>query len=379
MRYVVARRLSRRGEGLGNEMLPWAKGMIASQVLDATLIGPSWGLNKRKYYRNFKTPRLDFLLEDVLANLPHYRFTDRDYVESGKVDFGAAIKWWAERHGLFRKKHFIVTVDGMYGGYASIHHAQPFLLAKLLNSREAVSNVYQIASTLDRRKLFVAVHMRFGGDFVSLNEGESARGRFNVFIPGEWYLHACQELFNELGDSVQFHFFTDRGGPEFDEAVRRFNPGQSRQPGLTECSDLVLMARADLRICSISSYSLVASFLSGGPYLWYEPQLALEDGMYSLWGMEERQRLKGSPTDFNKTQVSLIEPGSVWESEFRGYILRTGGALPSGLLTQLRRRLMAKNPASSLLEYGTLPTWTCEPNVAEIDHRDDCVRSERSR
>jgi hypothetical protein len=350
-------------------MLPWAKGMIASQVLSATLIGPSWGLNKRRYYRNFKTSRLDFLLEDALAHLPNYRFTERDYIESGDVDFGAAMEWWASKHGLLRKRHFIVTVDGMYGGYAAIHNARPFLWAKLLNSRDAVGNVYRIASQLDRRKLFVAVHMRFGGDFTRLNEGENARGQFNIFIPGEWYLHACQTLVDELGDSVQFHFFTDRGGPEFDEAVRRFNPGQFRQPGLTECSDLVLMAQADLRICSISSYSLVASFLSGGPYLWYEPQLTRIDGMYSLWGMEEQQRLKGSPTVLSMTHAREIEPGSPWETEFRGYAMQTGGPFPTGLLAQLRRRLLAKNPVASLLEYGSLPSWTCEPNLTQLGRR----------
>jgi hypothetical protein len=362
MRYVVARRLGRRGEGLGNEILPWAKGMIASQTLNATLIGPSWGLNKRSYYRNFQTSRLDFLMEDALVRLPNYRFTERDYIESGEVDFGAAIRSWASKQGLPQKKHFIVTVGEMYGGYASIHNARPFLWAKLLNSRDAISNVYEIASALDRRKLFVAVHMRFGGDFASLNEGENARGKFNILIPGEWYLHACQALVDELGDSVQFHFFTDRGGPEFDEAVRRFNPGQLRQRGLTECSDLVLMAQADLRICSVSSYSLVASFLSGGPYLWYEPQLTLVDSLYSLWGMEGQQRMKNSPTNRSATLAQGIKPGSAWEAEFRGYSMMTQGVLPSGLVTQLQRRLLSKNPMASLLEYGCLPSWTCADN-----------------
>jgi hypothetical protein len=358
MKYVVARRLGRRGEGLGNEILPWAKGMIASQVLNATLIGPSWGLNKRRYYRNFETSRLDFILEDSLVRLPNYRFTESDYNESGKVNFGAAIEWWAERHGLFRKKHFIAVVDGMYGGYTAVHNARPFLWAKLLNSRDGIRNVYQVESTLDRHKLFVAVHMRFGGDFVKLNEGEDARGRFNIFIPDDWYLKTCQALVDELGDSVQFYFFTDRGGAAFDEAVRRFNPGQSRQTGLTECSDLLLMAQADLRICSVSSYSLIASFLSGGLYLWYEPQLTLMDGMYSLWGMEERQQRQDSVTNLSRSYVGEITPGSPCEPEFRGYAMQTGGELPTGLITQLRRRLAAKNPAFSLLEYGSLPSWT---------------------
>lgn len=356
MRYVVARRSSRRGEGLGNEILPWAKGMIASQALDATLVGPSWGLNKRKYYRNFGTSRFDFLLEDGLVRLPHSCFTEQDYLDSGEVDFGQAIKLWAQRKGLLQKDRFIVTVDGMYGAYASIYNARPMLWAKLLNGRDVSKNVYQVLSTLDRRKLFVAVHMRLGGDFVKTKEGENERGKFNIFIPGEWYLNACEALVSHLGESVQFYFLTDRGGPEYDEAVRRFNPGQLRQDGLTECSDLVLMSLADLRICSVSSYSLVASFLSGGPYLWYEPQLTLVDDVYTLWGMEGAQRMKGSPTEINTRMARGIEPGSAWESAFRGYAMPVSGSIPKGLMKQLEQRLLEK-AMGSLLEYGALPTW----------------------
>ncbi len=357
MRYVVARRSSRRGEGLGNEILPWAKGMIASHALNATLVGPSWGLNKRKYYRNFETSRIDFLLEDCLVRLPHLAFTERDYLETGELDFGRAIESWAQRKQLLQKDRFIVTVDGMYGGYASIHNARPMLWAKLLNSRDVSRNVYQVLSKLDRRKLFVAVHMRFGGDFAQPKEGESARGQFNIFIPGEWYLNACEALLRQLGESVQFYFLTDRGGPEYDEAVRRFNPGQARQKGLTECSDLALMSLADLRICSISSYSLVASFLSGGPYLWYEPQLTLNGDMYTLWGMEETQRGNESPTQINTRSAREIEPGSAWESSFRGYAMPMSGEIPNGLIMQLEKKLKEKAPMGSLLEYGALPTW----------------------
>jgi hypothetical protein len=357
MRYVVARRSSKRGEGLGNEILPWAKGMIASQVLSANLVGPSWGLNKRRYDRNFETSRLDFLLEDSLVRLPHFAFTERDYLESGELDFGSAIESWAQRKGLFQRDRFIVTVDGMYGGYTSIYNARPMLWAKLLNSRDVSRNVYQVLSKLDRRKLHVAVHMRFGGDFVQTREGENARGQFNIFIPGEWYLNACEALVSHFGESVQFYFLTDRGGPEYDEAVRRFNPGQVRQKGLTECSDLILMSLADLRICSISSYSLVASFLSGGPYLWYEPQLTLMEDVYTLWGMEEMQRMKGSPTEINTRAAREIEPGSAWESAFRGYAMPLSGAIPKGLVTQLEQKLKEKTPMGNFLEYGALPAW----------------------
>ena len=358
MKFVVARRIGRRGEGLGNEMFAWAKGSIASNVLGATLVGPSWGLNWRKYYRNFNANRADWILEELLCRLPRFAFSQADYRESGEIDFGRAIESWARRKGLLERSRFIVTVDGMYGGYPAIRNARPFLWAKLLNSRDALRNTFQISNGLDRTKLFVAVHIRstIGGHLV-LNAGESPRGRFNICIPGEWYLHVCQELLERFGDRIQFHIFTDRGGSEYDEAIRRFNPGQPRQTGLTECSDLLLMAQADLRVCSISSYSLIAGFLSGGPYLWYEPQLTVEDGLYTLWGLEEAQRKPGSITSESRAFASMLIPSLEASAGIQGHAVATGEALPLGLIVQLERKLQMLDPRTNLLEYGAVPTW----------------------
>jgi hypothetical protein len=339
-------------------MLPWAKGWIASQVLDAHLIGPSWGINKRKYYRNFQTSRTDVLLEEIFKRLPHYAFTERDYWESGEDDFGKAVEKWAKARGLDERRSFIVTVGGMYGGYLGIRNARQFLLSKLLNSRNALRNIYDIASKLDRSKLFVAVHMRFGADFTTLSDDENARGKWNLQIPGEWYLTVCETIQRELGDAVQFHFFTDRGGPAFDEAVRRFNPDQAGSGVLSECSDLLLMSQADLCICSISSYSLMAGFLSNGLYLWYEPQLTYESGLYTFWGVEETQKSERAPTKESVELMKAVMPGSPWETAFRGYAMTTGSALPQGLVDQLRHKLLANDRSASLLEYGCLPAWT---------------------
>jgi hypothetical protein len=126
-RFVVAERLSVRGEGLGNEMISWAKGFIASQVLNAHLVGPSWGLNRRKYYKNFQTGRLDFALEDLLMHLPHHAFTREDYLATGEVDFGKAIAKWAAAGNLVNRRTFVASVGGMWGGSpASGAHGRSF-------------------------------------------------------------------------------------------------------------------------------------------------------------------------------------------------------------------------------------------------------------
>ena len=147
-----------------------------------------------------------------------------------------------------------------------------------------------------------------GKDFDTLQNGENPRGKFNLHIPAEWYMNACAALRDAFEDQVQFHFFTDRRSPAFEEAVRRFNPGQAKQTGLTECSDLALMAQADLRICSVSSYSMMASFLANGPYIWYEPQLIHESGNYTLWGNEPAQRVPGSLTMNADSGYKSAEP-----------------------------------------------------------------------
>ena len=120
MRFVVAERRGKRGEELGNECFAWAKGWIASQVLDAHLVGPAWGINARRYYRNFGTSRLDVAMEELLRRLPHHAFTEAAYRATGQVDYRDAIELWTRSEGLGRSGSYIVMVNGMYGGYPAI-------------------------------------------------------------------------------------------------------------------------------------------------------------------------------------------------------------------------------------------------------------------
>ena len=362
MRIVVAERRGKRGEGLGNECFAWAKGWIAAQVLDAHLVGPAWGLNARRYYRNFGTSRLDVVAEELLRRLPHHAFTEADYRATGQVDYRDAIKHWADMKGLGRSGSYIVSVTGMFGGYPAIHSARTFLLSRLLGSRDALANVFEVQSKWRRDKLTVAVHMRFGGDFTEPGPGEDVRGKFNIRVPDEWYLWVCSQLQNVFGDRIQFYFFTDRGGPGFDAAVQRFNPGQVRQGGLTECSDLVLMSQADLRVCSISSYSLVASFLSGGPYLWYEPQLNLNEGIYSIWSHEPAQQLEGSQSHSANRFVAEMRRSGNATASYPGTAMTTGDPLPEQLITALTQRLSVLDTRTNLLEYGAWANKTINNN-----------------
>jgi len=357
IRIVVAKS---RGAGLGNELFPWAKGWIASQVLDARLVGPSWGRSRRGYYRDFGASRLDFVLEKALLRLPHHAFTESDYRATGEVDFGRAIERWGATRGVTREGSFVVSVEGMWGGYPSIWNARPFLLAKLLNSRDALRNVYEVISKLDRNKLFVAVGIRSTqGGFRRLNPGESARGKWTIVTPKEWYLWVCAALQQRFGKAIQFRIFTDRRHADFDEVVERFNPGQSHLQGRTQCSDLLLMAQADLLVCAVSSYSKAAAFFSGNPYICYEPQLTLIDGLYSLWGNEPYQQKAGSLTrrsmEFVSSRLSASATGQAPPLRYLGTPMDIGDALPDNLVEMLEQKLCSHDSRTNLIEYGCLP------------------------
>ena len=60
-----------------------------------------------------------------------------------------------------------------------------------------------------------------------------------------------------------------------------------------------LLARSggdDLLVCSVSSFSMLAAFVSDRPYLWFAPQLTEVDDRLTLWGREPAQRSEHSPT-----------------------------------------------------------------------------------
>ena len=319
------------------------------------MVGPSWGLNRRKYWRNFETSRLDFIPDIFLKSLPRFRFTESDFYETESSDFGEAIQIWAEKNNLFKKKNFIVSVGGMYGGYKAIQAAKPFILSRLLSSRSATANVYKTLSRLDKNKLFVTIHMRLGNDFSTPGGEADLRGKFNFALPMRWYENLCASLYQALGGRVEFLFLTDKPNAQFDLLVARYNGHRTDGLLLTECSDLLLMAFSDLRICSISSYSLAACYLSSGPYIWYEPQLSQSQGVYSIWGHENRQLHPTSPSSQSAKYVTSAVFGDKVKLDGQGFPVDDEGKLPATLIQRLQSRLVQNDWRTDLIQYGSAP------------------------
>ena len=117
--------------------------------------------------------------------------------------------------------------------------------------------------------------------------------------------------------------------------------------------DLLALARADLLVCSISSFSAWAAFLSDAPYLWFAPQLTPQpDGLASIWGHEPLQQQADSPT-----RRALAR----WRREPallpRGWPVELDGAVPAGALAMMQSRGGdRRGPADAdLVRYGVAP------------------------
>jgi hypothetical protein len=349
LRFCIPRIQGLRGAGLANEMHPWAKAWIASQMLDAHCLHPAWGLNPRHYHKYFRTSRADWLSNALLAHsLPRYRFTERDYIATGATSFDEAIRIWADALDLRQKRAWILEVDGMWGGYGPIMTARPFLRLQLMQARGSARNLFDFERVTPSEKIRIAVHIRLG-DFDRAAPHDETRGKFNRSIPLEWYIAVCRELQAKLGKGVvSFTLLTDGTPEETALFEREFTPYTSRHLHNTVCSDLLLLSSADLLVCSPSSFSMMAAFLSASPYIWFKPQLTVIGGFLSVWGHEPQQQRDGSPT---RRAVETAR-ASGRPAEGRGIAVGMTGALPECLIASCLTAYQRRNQANDLLLYG---------------------------
>lgn len=349
MKFCIPR-VSGRGAGLGNELIPWAKAFIASQELNAHLMHPAWGLNKRGYRKYFGTSRLDWLFPMVLEKvLPTYTLTELEYRESGKLDFADAIRVFEKKYNLTQKSSYVLYLEGMWGGYESLRRSREFLLSELQATNFTQSNLYELSGRFDSSKLQVAVHMRLG-DFEPAFKEKDYRGKFNTSLPIEWYSNICRKLQSEFGDRITFLLFSDGGVADLVEFIAEFNPVTTLHQSNADCSDLLAMAKADLLVCSVSSYSMWAAFLSDRPYVWFKPNLQQHGDYLSIWGHELAQSQSDGLTAINLEKLRNLDLVEV----SRGVPLDFDEAVPESFLSMLHKQLAMKSPSSDLIRYGVI-------------------------
>jgi hypothetical protein len=332
--------IGRRHQGLGNELIPWAKAFIASQELQIKFLPPALGLNDRRYHEYFGTSRFDWIYYAVLKKvLPCYVFTEEEYQATGEKDFARAIRVYADKMELHRKSSFALLTEGLWGNWYSIRKAKHYVLSQLYRTRHLTDNLYQLDRQVADKRLVVGIHIRMG-DFLPVADPTQYQGVWNTRVPLAWYLNVCRQLKAALGDAVTFMLLTDGTEAELRDFVEEFDPITNFGQPYSVVSDLLALTSADVLVCSISSYSMWGVLLSDAPYFWYLPNLRELDGYLTVW----QERVAGIGDDL---PVNEILP--------RGTPLAEDGRIPEQMLDYLRSKAKLKSLSLDLIKSGGVP------------------------
>ena len=350
LRYSLPR-VRKRGYGLGNELIPWARAHLAAQLLGATLLTPAFGLNRRPYWRHFDTPADDWVYRRALPKiLPAVEFNESDYLEHGGGDVVTALQGFAKAQGLHDRRMYVLVTHGLWGGFHHIMAAREFVRSTLFNTRYAARNLLQLRMRLDPHKILVAMHVRLG-DFAPPRAAGEYANSWNVSLPIDWFCNIAADLQRAYGDRWQLLVVSD-GSPE------QLRPLLSAHPciitadlGHGDCSDALALAGADLLVCSTSTYSWLAAYLSDAPYLWFTPNLNTHpEGCYTL-GDPPRDA-----TSFHPSRASIahfLGEGTAVRS--RGVGVAIDGKVPQGTLDEAERRHRAGRWENNLVLGGAAP------------------------
>ncbi|GAA0683070.1 hypothetical protein GCM10010193_41100 [Kitasatospora atroaurantiaca] len=343
-RICMARTVGRyRGEGLGNEIFPWAKAYLASRELGFGLLPPPWGLNRRGYWKDFGTSRLDWFGHRALrAVMPTVTVTDEMIRSTGETDYGAAIRVLDAEFGWSQRRSLLLVHRGMSGGLLGIARSRNYFRNTLLGRLPHVSlEDHQPGSD----RIHVAVHVRLG-DFEDTTATGPGPGDTNESLPAEWYRSVLSALREQFGEMLHVEIMSDdpskaaRLLPEWSRSIAR--PRRTLE-------DLSVMAAADLLVCSISTFSMLAAFLSDAPYIWFRPHLDESEGFLSIWGFRPEQRTGRTAANIRQEQR---DPSGM---PARGAAMGMGDDVPAWLADYLRMRVALRRRSADLIHFGAIP------------------------
>lgn len=353
LRYCMAR-VRNQGYGLGNELVPWARAFLAAQVLDAQLLPPAFGLNRRAYWRDFDCAPDDWIYHRAIERLlPVVPFTEADYLEHGGDDVVAALRSFAAARRLRRRSCYVLVTDGLWGGFYHVQAAREFMRATLYRSRYAPGNLLRLRERIDADKILVGMHVRLG-DFKpplppDAERAPDYRATANVSLPLEWFRAIAASLRRQLGDELQFLVVSDGTQEQLRPLLQAVPCISTGDMANRDCSDAIALADCDLLVCSASTYSHLAAFLSDSPYIWFAPNLYEHpEGCYSAGNPAADLGRQDSPRMRAVREFGAARTG--WPS--RGIGLGLEGAIPASLIETLLRRRAWRRWQADLTRSG---------------------------
>jgi hypothetical protein len=343
----VAKPIALRGAGVGNEIIPWAKALIAARELRMHPAPPLWLLNRYGLAREFGISRVRMTgMTAATAVLPRIVVSEEMFRSTSAWDYGAAIRILSSQ-GVFPRKPFCLVNEGMWGGYLAIRSTRNLLLHKVLASPGVLEHLEALGMP-SPTTLTIAVHVR-RGDFL----GEAPRpGQFNRALPMDWYKSAMLGLAESLcAVPLRFIVVSDSSTKDLSSDIAGHEVLHISGSPL---DDLAVLATSDVLVSSVSSFSMLAAFLSDAPYLWYRNQLTDVDGYLTIWGHEQAQQSDGSPT-----LSAVREPDEYHAS--RGIPYAIGDSLPEWLPERVKDTCAIRRLSRDLIYYGVVPT---QPKLA---------------
>lgn len=343
MQWSIGKQIGRRGAGLGNEIFPWAKAYLGARALGIRHIHPPWATNPRKYHHDLGGNLAQSAFYYTMLASPGTEITTSSYANSGIVDYFEATKQLLSGG---RTTHQIVKhSSGMLGGYLAIRRARPFLRSQLLGNSSAVV-ASEVINDLDQRCVRIGVHIR-GGDFTE--QSTIIANSFNQRLPLDWYRDSVMSLVASLDVPFKIILATDGKTPEMIDALT-VNGIKPTIPGKSSIEDLAILANCDVIVSSVSSFSLLAIFLSNAPYIWHRDQLHEAGGWLSIWGHE--QGIGGDSTRRAMLNVEANAKSLSGSSFERGIPVGERPQWSAPLLDRIRNRAIARERSRDLIYFG---------------------------
>jgi hypothetical protein len=329
--------------------VPWARAFIAAQLLDARLLPPAFGLNRRAYWQLFGTGADDWIYHRTLQHLlPVVEFTEADYMAHGAGSAEAALRSFIEARGLARRHLFALVTEGLWGGYAHVHSARDFMRSTLYQSRHAARNLLELQHRIDARRVLVGMHVRLG-DFNAPSGLDEYRRKANTSLPLDWFQNVAGSLQRAFGDDWQLLLVSDGAQQQVQPLLDRYPCVITADIPYGDCSDVLALAGADLLVCSASSYSSLAAFLSDAPYVWFADNLQpLAEGCYSIHGEAGQSQWQQQRT--RQAVQHFLQYGT--QTLPRGVAVDASGRVPQAVLDLAAQRRAARRWELDLVRGG---------------------------
>jgi hypothetical protein len=333
-------------------MIPWGRAFLAAQLLRAKLLPPAFGLNRRGYWQDFRTSPDDWIHQRAMQRLlPVIKFTEADYLAHGGGSAVSALRSFAAAHGLHDRQLYVLVTEGLWGGYNHIQAAREFVRSTLYQSRFAARNLLQLQDRIDPDKVLVGMHVRLG-DFVAPTGIADYRRVPNASLPLDWFCNVAACLQSAFAGDWQLLLVSDGTQERLQDLLGNFPCVITADIPHGDCSDVLALAGADLLVCSASSYSSLAAFLSDSPYLLFAASLfAHPEGCYSMHGEPEKSVRHGSPTPA-AVQYFANQPDA---SSARGTAVNGDGQIPPSVLQSAARRRDWRRAELDLVRGGVTP------------------------